>query len=154
MVQRVLHALGRRLIGPAVLAGLLASAPFPAAGGLDRAALPLGAATSHAQGDMDIGILTPSFSQLPRSSLLPGQTFTIGVATVPGARCAGQVSFRDVPPIDLDEVAAPAGACSWDVTVPPTVRPSTGTIVVPISRSGQSWTLYGIVYVRPVGESR
>ena len=31
--------------------------------------------------------------------------------------------------------------------MPPTVRPSTGTLVIPITRSGQWWTLHGIVYV-------
>ena len=69
------------------------------------------------QGGMDIGILTPSFSELPRSAW-PGETFVIGVSTAPGARCSGQVSFRDHPPIDLDEQPAPGGACSWTVTVP------------------------------------
>ena len=57
-------------------------------------------------------------------------------------------------PIDLEEAAAPGGTCSWTIMVPPTVRSSTATIVIPITRSGQWWTLYGVVYVRPVGESR
>ena len=150
---RTIHGRSGRLVGSTLLAGLLAILPIPAAGGL-HPLLSIGAMTSRAQGGMDIGILTPSFSDLPGSSLLPGDSFTIGVSTAPGARCHGQVTFRDHPPIDLEEMAAPGGVCSWSVSVPPTVRPSTGTIVVPITRSGQWWTLYGIVYVRPVGESR
>ena len=154
MIRTDLHRLGRRLVRALLLAGPLALAPVSAPTDPPIAALPLGASTASAQGNMDIGILTPSFSDLPHSSLLPGETFNVGVSTAPGARCTGQVSFRDQPPIDLEEVAAPDGACSWSVTVPPTVRPSTGVIVIPITRSGQWWTLYGIVYVRPVGESR
>jgi hypothetical protein len=153
MVWRPTHGLERRLVGSAILAGLLALLPVLPSDGT-HARLSAGAGAAHAQGGMDVGILTPSFSELPTDSLLPGQSFTVGVATAPGARCHGQVTFRDHPPIDLDEVPAPAGTCTWSVTVPPTVRPSTGTIVVPITRSGQWWTLYGIVYVRPVGESR
>ena len=145
-----LYGFGARLAPSAALAVLLVVTPLPAPAALTMRA---GTPVAHAQGDMDIGILTPSFSDLPRSSLLPGETFTIGVSTAPGARCSGTVTFRDHPPIDLEEVAAPGGACGWDVTIPPTVRPSTG-IVIPITRSGQWWTLYGIVYVRPVGESR
>jgi hypothetical protein len=147
----LLDGFGARLAASAALAGLLVITPFPATAALTTHP---DAPVAHAQGDMDIGILTPSFSDLPRSSLLPGETFTIGVSTAPGARCSGTVSFNDHPPIDLGEVTAPDGACGWDVTIPPTVRPSTATIVIPITRSGQWWTLYGIVYVRPVGESR
>ena len=132
--------LGRRLIKSGLLALLLTL-------------IPLGGAPARAQGGMDVGILTPSFSELPRA-VSPGDTFAIGVATAPGARCSAQVTFQNHPPIDLDEVPAPGGACTWTVTVPPDQRPSTATIVVPITRSGQWWTLYGIVYVRPVGESR
>ena len=148
MIRPTIRGLGRRALASTLLAALLAVLPVPAAD-----VPPFGAATSYAQGGMDIGILTPSFSDLPRS-VLPGDTFTVGVSTAPGARCSGQVTFRDHPPIDLDEVAATGGACAWSVTAPPTVRSSTATIVVPITRSGQWWTLYGIVYVRPVGESR
>ena len=144
MLRPTSRTLGGRVLASALLAALLAILPV---------SLPLGAATSHAQGGMDVGILTPAFSELPRS-VLPGDTFTVGVATAPGARCSGQVAFRDHPPIDLEEIAAPGGACAWTVTAPPTVRPSTATLVVPITRSGQWWTLYGIVYVRPVGEAR
>jgi hypothetical protein len=150
MIRHTVHGLSCRLIGAAMLAALLAVLPVPALD-VPSARLPsLGATTSSAQGGMDIGILTPSFSELPRSAL-PGETFVIGVSTAPGARCSGQVSFRDHPPIDLEEVPAPGGVCSWTVTVPPTVRPSTGTIVIPITRSGQWWTLYGIIYIRQVG---
>ena len=158
MVRRTLHRLGGRLIAPAMLALVLAVLPVPAsdvpqAPVLHATVPPLGATQASAQGGMDVGILTPSFGELPRS-VSPGETFAIGASTAPGARCSGQVAFRDHPPIDLEEVAAPGGTCSWTVSVPPTVRPSTGTIVVPITRSGQWWTLYGIVYVRPVGEGR
>jgi hypothetical protein len=147
----LLYGFRARLAATVTLAGLLVVTPFPV-----PAALTMHAVTpvAHAQGGMDIGILTPSFSDLPRSSLLPGETFSVGVSTAPGARCSGTVTFRDHPQIDLGEAAAPGGACGWDVTIPPTVRPSTGTLVIPIARNGQSWTLYGIVYVRPVGESR
>ena len=148
-----IHRLGGRASGAAVLAALLAILPVPASDILRATAWPPGALSTSAQGGMDVGILTPSFSELPRSAW-PGDTFVVGVSTAPGARCSGQVAFRDHPPIDLEEVAAPGGACAWTVTVPPTVRPSTATITVPITRSGQWWTLYGIVYVRPVGESR
>ena len=140
MAGRAVLVLAERLIHSVLLALLLTL-------------LPPGAATSSAQGRMDIGILSPSFSELPRSAL-PGETFAVGVSTAPGARCSGQVTFRDHPPIDLEEVPAPGGACAWTVTVPPTVRPSTATLVIPITRSGQWWTLHGIVYVPPVGESR
>jgi hypothetical protein len=140
MVRRTINGLGGRLVGSALLAGLLAL-------------LAVSVTTANAQGGMDVGILTPSFSELPLS-VQPGETFVIGVSTAPGARCSGQVTFRDHPPIDLEEIPAPSGTCSWSVTVPPTVRPSTGTIVIPITRSGQWWTLYGVAYVRPVGESR
>ena len=140
MAGRAVLVLAERLIRSVLLALLLTL-------------LPTGAATSSAQGRMDIGILAPSFSELPRSAL-PGETFAVGVSTAPGARCSGQVTFRDHPPIDLEEVPAPGGSCSWSVTVPPTVRPSTATLVIPITRSGQWWTLHGIVYVPPVGESR
>lgn len=140
MVGRTVCVLRGRLFRSALLAFLVTL-------------LPLGAATSSAQGGMDIGILTPAFSELPRS-VLPGETFAVGVSTAPGARCSGQVTFRDHPPVALDEVPAPGGTCSWTVTVPATVRPSTATLEIPITRSGQWWTLYGIVYVPPVGETR
>ncbi len=153
MIRRTVHGLGGRAISSALLAALFAILPIPAADVPRATVLPLGAASSSAQGRMDVGILTPSFGELP-GSVLPGDTFVVGVSTAPGARCSGQVSFRDHPPVDLEEVAAPGGACAWSVTVPPTVRPSTATIVVPITRSGQWWTLYGIVYVHPVGEAR
>src|SRR5262245_15619679 len=120
---------GGRPIGAAMLAVLLAVLPVPAADAPGGRSLPPGAVTASAQGGMDIGILSPSFIELPRS-VLPGDTFVVGVSTAPGARCSGQVAFRDHPPIDLEEVPAPGGSCSWTVTVPPTVRPSTGTIVV------------------------
>src|SRR5688500_861212 len=100
-----------RLIGSAVLALMLALLPF-------------GAAPARAQGGMDVGILTPSFSELPRA-VSPGDTFAIGVSTAPGARCSGQVTFQRYPPIDLEEVPAPGGTCAWTVMVPPDVRPST-----------------------------
>ena len=158
MIRHTIHGPCRRPIGSALLATLLAILPVSEAG-VSGSILPhavvsrLGAGPASAQGRMDVGILTPSFSELP-GSVLPGDTFTIGVSTAPGARCTGQVTFRDHPPIDLEEAAAPGGTCSWTIMVPPTVRSSTATIVIPITRSGQWWTLYGIVYVRPVGESR
>jgi hypothetical protein len=151
MHRAPLYRLGARLAASAALSGLLALAPLPT---LPARNAESDTGVAYAQGGMDIGILTPAFSELPRSSLLPGETFTIGVSTAPGARCSGSVAFRDHPRIDLEEVVAPAGTCRWEVTIPTTVRPSTGTIVIPITRSGQWWTLYGIVYVRPVGESR
>ena len=153
MIRGTIHGLVGRLIGATMLAALLGIVPVPAPDVPGARTLPPGAVTAIAQGGMDIGILAPSFSELPRS-LLPGDTFVVGVSTAPGARCSGQVAFRDHPPIDLEEMPAPGGSCSWTVTVPPTVRPSTGTLVIPITRSGQWWTLYGIVYVRPVGEGR
>ena len=158
MVRRTLHRLGGRLVAPAMLAIILAVLPVTAsdlsqAPVLHATIWSLGAARASAQGGMDVGILTPSFGELPRS-ISPGETFVVGVSTAPGARCSGQVAFRDHPPIDLEEVAAPGGTCSWAVTVPPTVRLGTATIEIPITRNGQWWTLNGVVYVRPVGESR
>jgi hypothetical protein len=152
MVPRITNGLIVRLIGSALLVGALTMVPLPAAN--DSATmLDIGAHPASAQGLVDVGILGPSFSELPRT-VEPGETFTIGASTAPGARCSGQVTFRDHPPIDLEEVAAPNGTCSWSVTVPGTVRSSTSIIVIPITRSGQWWKLYGIVYVSPVGESR
>jgi hypothetical protein len=152
MVPRIINGQTVRLIGSALLAGVLTTMPLPAADG-SRALFAIGAPAASAQGPVDVGILGPSFSELPRT-VEPGQTFTIGASTAPGARCSGQITFRDHPPIDLEEIAAPAGTCSWNVTVPGTVRSSTAIIVIPITRSGQWWTLYGIVFVSPVGESR
>ena len=119
MVWRTTHGPCRRLVGSALLATLLAILPVPAAG-LSGSSLPHavmlrpGAGSASAQGGMDVGILTPSFSELP-GSVLPGDTFTIGVSTAPGARCTGQVTFRDHPPIDLEEAAAPGGTCAWTI---------------------------------------
>ena len=102
---------------------------------------------------MDVGILTPTFSELPLS-VKPGDTFVVGVATAPGARCSGQMAFRNQPPIELGEMPAPRGSCSWSVDVPPAAYPGTGTLVVDIARSGQTWALFGVVYVSPVGAAR
>jgi hypothetical protein len=153
MTWRTLHGRRGRLLGSALLAGLLAVAPAPAADRTDPTPLLVGAQAVRAQGGMDVGILLPSFYELPMA-VNPGETFTIGASTAPGARCAGQLSFRNLPPIDLEAVAAPGGACAWTVTVPPTTRNGNGTIAIDISRNGQRWALYGVVYVRPVGESR
>jgi hypothetical protein len=112
-----------------------------------------GVRTAHAQGGMDIDILSPSFTSLP-VSVQPGQEFTISVATAPGARCVGTLTFRGQQPIELEATPAPSGACAWDVGVPLDARPGTGTVSVDLSRSGQHWALSGIVYVSPVGESR
>jgi len=40
------------------------------------------------------------------------------------------------------------------VDVPPTVRPSTSTISIDISRSGQGWFLAGVFYVTAPDEPR
>jgi hypothetical protein len=140
----------------AVLAGLLAFLPVPASTLPHAPWLPLGAATTAAQGGMDVDILTPSWIELPLA-VQPGQSFVASVATAAGARCSGETMFRSQPPLppaELDETPAPAGVCSWTVDVPPTAYPGSGTIVVDITRSGQTWALYGVVYVQPVGDSR
>ncbi len=140
-----------RLLASATLAALFAVVPASAV--QVRTIFAPGVQTAAAQGGMDIGILTPSFSALPQT-VPSGQPFDIGVATAPGARCSGVATFRHHPPIELAEVMAPGGACAWTVDVPSTVRSGTGTIVVTITRSGQSWGLTGIVYVSAIGEPR
>jgi hypothetical protein len=142
----------RQLLLAPALAGLLMLAP--ALGAFPPAADSLiGASVASAQGGMDLDILSPSFSELPRS-LSPGQEFTITASTAPGARCAGWIVFRNQPPIELASQSAPSGRCSWGVTVPPTARAGTANIGIEITRSGQSWALYGITYVGFVGEQR
>jgi hypothetical protein len=141
-----------RLALGGMLALLLVLAPTPALDPPDRYPA-IGAMLAHAQGGMDIGIVSPSFIDLPMS-VEPGQQFILTVSTAPGAGCAGRIDFRNQPQIDLDGQPARAGTCSWPVDVPPTVRPSTAIIEIDLSRSGQSWTLNGIVYVRAPGEPR
>ena len=147
-----LGRIARQLLLAPALAGLLILAPA-------ATALPpivaniVGAGDASAQGGMDVGITSPSFSELP-SSLQPGQEFTITAATAPGARCVGWILFRNQPPIALDSQPAPGGSCSWTVTVPPTARAGTANIGIEISRNGQSWALYGVTYVGWVGERR
>ena len=147
------HPRSRRRLLVTVLAGLLAAvlallpAPTP-----DSTAW-LGATPALAQGPVDIGILLPSFSDLP-FSVQPGQSFPLIANTAPGASCVGQVTFRDHPPIDLEAQTAPGGICTWTVTVPPTTRPGTATVGIGISRSGQDWSLAGVFYVNAYGENR
>ena len=144
----------RQLLLAPALAGLLALSPAPAASVLPPATTAIiGVGVANAQAGMDLGILSPSFSELP-SSLKPGQEFTITASTAPGARCGGWIIFRNQPPIELENQPAPAGSCSWSVTVPPTARAGTANIGIEITRSGQSWALYGITYVGWVGETR
>lgn len=136
----------------------------PRAGAVRRALLAMLAAAAlalsllpvvpvSAQGGMDVGIVLPSFYALPYT-VQPGQTFEIGVSTAPGARCYGSVSFRAQQPIELETQAAPSGTCAWTVQVPGNQRLGTGTIAVNLARNGQSWNLYGVVYVNALGESR
>jgi hypothetical protein len=110
-------------------------------------------AVAQTQSGMDLGILSPSFRDLPYS-VQPGQELTITAQTANGARCAGWIVFRNQPPMALESQPAPAAVCSWTVTVPPTARAGTANIGIEITRSGQSWALYGITYVSPVGEQR
>lgn len=142
----------RHLLLASALAGLLAVAPEAGATPATLGGV-IGASSVSAQGGMDLGILSPSFTELP-ASLKPGQEFTITAATAAGARCGGWIVFRNLPPIELANQPAPAGACSWTVTVPPTARAGTANIGIEITRSGQSWALYGITYVGWVGENR
>jgi hypothetical protein len=102
---------------------------------------------------MDSGILLPSFSDLPLS-VQPGQSFPLVASTAPGAQCVGRVTFRNLPPIDLDAQTADGGTCTWTIDVPPTARPGDAIIGIDISRSGQGWALAGVVYVNAVGEFR
>lgn len=155
--QTLLQAHRRRTVG-ALLAGLLAGAlllaPAPAelAELAERPPWP-GAAVVHAQGGMDIGILSPSFAALPQS-VQPGQSFTLAASTATNARCVGQVTFRNEPPVNLDEQTAVGGACTWTVEVPPTLRNGSGSVWIDVSRSGQGWFLAGVFYVNAPGESR
>jgi hypothetical protein len=113
----------------------------------------IGSTVAQAQGPMDLGILSPSFTALPLS-VQPDQRFDIGVSTAPGATCVGQLTFRDEPPIELEAMTATGGTCGWTVDVPPTARPGTATVGVDFARSGQGWALAGVLYVNAVGESR
>ncbi|MCC7371245.1 MAG: hypothetical protein IT306_22705 [Chloroflexi bacterium] len=140
----------RRLVAPALAALLVtATAQFT------DAPLPLapGSSVAHAQGGMDLGILSPSFRDLP-SSVAPGQEFTINAVTVNGASCTGSIAFRGEPVIELAGQAASGDVCSWTVTAPTTARPGTANIGIGLTRNGQQWALYGITYVAPIGESR
>ena len=135
----------RRRIAGAALAGLVAGALLLAPA--------LGARAAHAQGPMDIGILSPSFAELPQS-VQPGQSFRLVASTAPNAQCVGQVTFRHLPPVVLDEQSASGGVCAWIVEVPPTLRNGNASIAIDISRGGQGWFLAGVFYVNAPGESR
>ncbi len=149
-ILRVRHLPGIILAG--LFAGIVAVLPVPTPGASAYTAA-LGAATASAQGPMDVGILLPSFSDLPLS-VQPGQSFPLTANTAPGAQCVGQVMFRGQPTIELEAQPAPGGTCTWTVDVPPMTRPGTATIGIDVSRSGQGWSLAGVFYVNPVGESR
>ena len=136
-----------------VLAGLLAAVLSLLPMSTSDATAWLGAVPARAQGPVDIGILLPSFTDLPLS-VQPGQSFPLIANTAPGASCVGQVTFRDLPPIALDAQTASNGTCTWTVAVPPVTRPGTATIGIGISRSGQDWSLAGVFYVNAYGESR
>ncbi len=112
-----------------------------------------GVPVAQAQGGMDVAILTPGFTELPLS-VQPGEQFVVTASTASGARCAGTLQFRDHTAIELEALAAPNGTCSWTVTAPPTVRPSTGIVRIDISRNGQAWALVGTLWVSVVGERR
>jgi hypothetical protein len=142
----------RRPLG-IVLAGLLAAILTLLPTSASDATTWLGATPARAQGPVDIGILLPSFTDLP-FSVQPGQSFPLIANTAPGASCVGQVTFRDLPPIVLDAQTAPNGVCTWTVAVPPVTRPGTATISIGLNRSGQNWSLAGVFYVNAVGESR
>ena len=119
MVRRTLHGLSGRLLGSALLAGLLALLPVPAWDG-PHPMLPVGAIRSSAQGGMDVGILTPSFSNLPlsgpvrtiqaKSDLIvfeqsnyqgrqclvecpPGSTVTVDITSLPVNFSAGSLAY-------------------------------------------------------------
>jgi hypothetical protein len=136
----LLRQVAARVALPGLLAGALLLLP---------AAPP---AAVYAQGPMDIGIVLPSFSDLPLS-VQPGQSFPLVASTAPGAQCVGHVTFRGFPTADLDPQTASDGTCAWTVAVPQNAMPGTATLGVDISRSGQGWSLAGVVYVAPVGGS-
>jgi hypothetical protein len=133
----------RQIVARVALPGLLAGALL---------VLPAGPLVANAQGPMDIGIVLPSFSDLPLS-VEPGQSFPLVASTAPGAECVGHVTFRGFPTADLDPQTATDGTCAWTVAVPQNAMPGTATLGVDISRSGQGWSLAGVVYVSPVGGS-
>lgn len=141
----------RRAVVATALAALLTFAPATLHEETELRSV--GSTTAYAQGGMDIDIVSPSFTDLPYA-VQPGQSFTLGVATAPGARCAGAITFRGQQPIELTDSPAPGGACSWTVQTPPDARPGAGIIAVDLSRSGQHWGLYGVILVSPVGENR
>ncbi|MGE3911038.1 MAG: hypothetical protein AB7K36_16895 [Chloroflexota bacterium] len=141
----------RRAAVSLAIAASLALLPLP--GGDHPALTALTTTPALAQGGMDIGIVSPAFSDLPES-VQPGQEFIITAVTAPGARCGGWLMFRNHPLITLDAQLAPARTCSWTVTVPLTTRPGSATIGIDVSRNGQQWALYGVTYVTAVGESR
>lgn len=149
MRHQFVRGIGGRLTMAALLALALSALPVPPTSLRDAVLLQIGAGAVQAQGGMDYEILTPSFSELP-DAVLPGETFTIRATTARGAHCSGQVAFRDHPPIALEALKASDGVCSWSVTVPQTVRASTGIISIDLARNRQGWFLFGVVYVRPV----
>jgi len=102
---------------------------------------------------MDVEVTSSDVTEIPLS-VQPGQTFTIGIDAAPGAHCAGTITFRGPPPIDLPDVVANGEICSWSVTTPPIARQGTAIVDTQVSKNGQSWRVAGVVYVNPPGESR
>jgi hypothetical protein len=102
---------------------------------------------------MDTAVTSADISDLPLS-VQPGQAFTIGIDAAPGAHCAGTITFRGPPPMELPDVAANGEVCSWSITAPVTARQGTAIIDTQVTKNGQSWRVAGVVYVNPPGESR
>jgi hypothetical protein len=102
---------------------------------------------------MDVEVTSSDVTEIPLS-VQPGQTFTIGIDAAPGAHCAGTITFRGPPPIELPDVVANGEICSWSVTTPTIARQGTAIVDTQVSKNGQSWRVAGVVYVNPPGESR
>jgi hypothetical protein len=102
---------------------------------------------------MDVEVTSSDITDIPLS-VQPGQTFTIGIDAAPGAHCAGTITFRGPPPIELPDVVANGEICSWSVTTPTIARQGTAIVDTQVSKNGQSWRVAGVVYVNPPGESR
>ena len=166
----------RRLLGALVLAPALLLAPFgsPAAAQSDQPettptpTVPAAYSPATYPGDpgystvpkpagvtasMDVDVTSSDVSQVPRS-VEPGDTFTVGIHTEPGAHCAGTISFRGLPPMELPDVAANGGICAWSVTAPLVAREGTAVVDTQVSRGGQSWRVATVVYVNPPAQSR
>jgi hypothetical protein len=102
---------------------------------------------------MDVTVTSADVTDIPLS-VQPGQTFTVTIHAATGAHCAGTITFRGPPPMELADVAANGEVCAWSVTTPDIARQGTAIVDTQVTKNGQSWRVAGVVYVNPPGESR